>query len=96
MKRLRKIALMHSLFGKCEEHICKECDHFVEGRYHSRVLRKCEVYGLTHSEASDWAQKHTACGMFNKEYSGEPIIKLYQPVRRELVQVAGQLTMFEE
>ena len=33
------------------------------------------MYGLTHSEASDWALKYTACGMFNKEHSGHPIIQ---------------------
>lgn len=73
---LRKIDLMHRQFGKCEDHTCRECSNLVEGRYHDKTLRKCKVYGLTHSEASDWAKRWIACGMFNKEYTGGPIIEL--------------------
>ena len=50
---MRKIALMHRLFGVCEGHACRECSNLVNGRYHDRILTKCNVYGLTHSEASD-------------------------------------------
>lgn len=73
---LRKIDLMHQMFGKVERFKCKDCSNLVCGRYHDKTLRKCKVYGLTHSEASDWALKYIACGMFNKEYSGQPIIRL--------------------
>lgn len=73
---LRKIDLMHHLFGKSEQNKCRDCSNLVCGRYHTKTLRKCRVYGLTHSEASDWTLKYTACGMFNKEYSGHPIINL--------------------
>lgn len=73
---LRKIDLMHQLYGKAEPHKCRDCSNLVTGRYHDKTLRKCRVYGLTHSEASDWAMKYTACRMFNKEYTGQPIINL--------------------
>lgn len=73
---LRKINLMHFLFGKVESHKCRDCSNLITGRYHDKTFRKCRVYGLTHSEASDWAVKYTACGMFNKQYSGRPIIAL--------------------
>ena len=54
MACVRKIELMHRLFGKAGGmHICKECTNFVRGRYHTKTLQKCKVYGLTHSEASD-------------------------------------------
>lgn len=76
---VRKINLMHQLFGTTD-HKCGECSNIVCGRYHDRILRKCSVYGLTHSEASDWAKRWTACGMFNADYDGRPIIEL---VRRE-------------
>ena len=76
-------------------HICKECTNFVQGKYHNRTLRKCKVYGLTHSEASDWAQKYEACGMFNKDYSGGRIIECVKRggfrVRQE-TPIDGQLT----
>lgn len=78
----KKIALMHQQFGRCGVHSCKECTNFVKGRYHDRTLRKCQVYGLTHSEASDWAGKWPACGMFNREYSGRPIIELRRGISK--------------
>lgn len=70
----RKIEAMHYLYGQKNEH-CRDCDHFVKGRYHDTILRKCEAYGLTHSEASDWAGKHIACGLFNV-----PLPEHHQPV----------------
>ena len=70
---IRKIDLMHRLFGIADGK-CGNCCHFVQGRYHDRILRKCEVYGLTHSEASDWAKRWQACGLFNKETTATNII----------------------
>lgn len=99
-KHIRKIDLMYWVFGKASGvHTCKECSNFVQGKYHSKTLRKCKVYGLTHSEASDWAQRHEACGMFNKEWYGNDIITL---VRRGGVQqkeeqpLDGQITFYGE
>ena len=73
---LRKQHLMYRQFGHCDGHTCGECSNLVEGRYHDKILRKCKVYGMTHSEASDWAKRWLACGMFNKTYTGGPIIQL--------------------
>ena len=76
MKALRKIDLMHQLFGKKTMYKCKECNNLCSFRYRTKSLRKCKVYGITSSEASDWAYKYEACGMFNKEWNGNPIINL--------------------
>ena len=74
--KLRKIALMHHIFGKVSGfHICKECSNFISFRYCDKIYKKCLVYGNTSSQASDWANKYEACGMFNKEYNGKPIIR---------------------
>ena len=73
---LRKIDLMHHLYGKAEPHKCRDCSNLITGGYHDKTFRKCKVYGLTRSEASDWAVKYTACRMINKEYTGRPIIEL--------------------
>ena len=80
---LRKIALMHRLFGVCEGHACRECSNLVNGRYHDRILTKCKVYGLTHSEASDWAGRWQACGMFNREWDKQPVIREVVPERKQ-------------
>ena len=80
---LRKIALMHRLFGVCEGHACRECSNLVKGRYHDRILTKCKVYGMTHSEASDWAGRWQACGAFNQAINRGPIIRDVVPDRRK-------------
>ena len=79
---IRKIELMHRQFGRCEAHLCGECGNLVSGRYHNKNYRKCKIYGLTHSEASDWAKRWTACGMFNRAYTGRPIINLVRPEKK--------------
>ena len=79
---MRKIALMHRLFGVCEGHACRECSNLVKGRYHDRILTKCKVYGMTHSEASDWAGRRQACGAFNQAINRGPIIRDVVPDRQ--------------
>ena len=95
---LRKIDLMHRQFGKCEGHTCRECSNLVKGKYRSKNLIKCKVYGLSHSEASDWAKRWQACGMFNEQWSGKPVMRLIRPSRQEKEEmqsapIEGQLRM---
>ena len=72
---LRKIELMYSFFGiDNEKRQCKECSHFKRYMYRDKYYRKCDIYGDTSSEASDWSGKYISCGMFNKEYKGKAII----------------------
>ena len=80
---IRKINLMHRIFGVCDGHTCRECSNFVKGKYHNRTLRKCKVYGMTHSEATDWAGRWQACGAFNREIGGKPVMREVRPERRE-------------
>lgn len=73
---LRKIDLMHKLFGVADGK-CRDCCHFISGEYQSiRNLQKCGIYGMTHSAASDWAQRYNACGLFNKETNRRNVIRL--------------------
>ena len=78
---IRKIDLMHRLFGICEGHACRECSNFVKGKYHDRTLCKCRVYGMTNSEASDWAGRWQACGMFNQTWGKNPVMREVVPER---------------
>lgn len=80
---LRKISLMHRLFGVCDGHACRECSNLVKGRYHDRILTKCKAYGMTHSEASDWAGRWQACGAFNQAINRGPVIRDVVPDRRQ-------------
>lgn len=92
---LKKQYLMYHLFGRCDSHTCGECSNFKCGRYHSKILRKCQVYGLTHSGATDWAKSYSACGMFNQEWSGREIIELKKrfPRFKQEEPINGQLTL---
>lgn len=95
MKTLRKLELMHAQFGRCEGHTCGECRNLRSIRYRGMSLRKCAVYGLTHSEASDWAKRWTACGMFGKEYAGPPVIESVRRVYTD-TPLENQISMLEE
>lgn len=93
-KQPRKINRMHALFGVEVGHTCGECCNFVSGQYRSKILRKCMVYGLTHSEASDWAKSWTACKMFGHEYSGRPVIELRTEKHEPEGPLENQLDLF--
>ena len=60
-KMSRKIGAMHDMFGTVKD-VCNNCCHLLgeKGGY-----RKCEIYGVSHSAATDWAISWQACGMFN-------------------------------
>ena len=96
----RKIDAMHMLFGVLPDKRCEDCSHLIKGRYHDMILRKCTVYGATHSEASDWRKKYVACGLFNKPWSGGEVIKALKRKNakkvNEVFPIDGQIGMFEQ
>ena len=93
---LRKIDLMHHLFGELPDRKCKDCNHLISHQQ-SRKWYKCEIYGDTSSEASDWRLKYTACGMIdNPDYSGNPVMNLWRIYNKKPdEQIEGQVSLFE-
>lgn len=94
--KYRKIDEMHRRFGMLPDKRCEDCSNLIKGQYHSVYLRKCTVYGATHSEASDWRKKYVACGMYNKDWKGPEIIRLINSWPRERDQIMpleGQIEM---
>ena len=93
---LRKIDLMHKLFGEVPNRKCKDCQHLVSYTA-NRKWYKCECYGKSGSEATDWRLKYTACGLIDVPvYTGVPVIKMsrfYQ--EKEDVQIEGQVSLFD-
>ena len=92
----RKIEAMHERFGVMPGKRCEDCSNLIQGDYRGIHLRKCTVYGATHSEASDWRKKYVACGMFGKEYNGRPIIELLKCATRKVDKeqpIEGQMTI---
>ena len=92
---LRKLDLMHKMFGKSEG-LCKDCKYFKSYKYHDYRYRKCTIYGCTASEASDWAGKWQACGLFpDKPTEHEDIIKLVHGGKeKQNIQIEGQIDLF--
>ena len=93
-----KIDEMHRRFGELPDKRCEDCSNLIQGRYNTKYLRKCTVYGATHSEASDWRKKYTACGMFNKEWTGYPIIRVLKHSGRtkvDIPEIIGQVRLEE-
>lgn len=89
----RKIALMYDIFGKADG-LCKDCKHFLNTTHRDRAYRKCRVYGITKSEASDWKGKQEACGAFNKDVKETNIIRMVKPEREPDEQIEGQISFF--
>ena len=93
---VRKIDLMHRLFGTVPDRYCKECPH-LESYRASQKWYKCGVYGNTCSEATDWRLKYKACGMIDIPiYTGIPIVKQVRLLNRKLEEpMEGQLVLDE-
>lgn len=93
----RKIYAMHDRYGVLPDKRCEDCDNLLKGDYHGLRLRKCTVYGATHSEATDWRKKYVACGMYNKQYDGTPIIEILKRAKRNIdtIPIDGQIRLEE-
>lgn len=91
---LRKIDLMHQLFGPGEG-TCANCSNCRSEFYHDRTFTKCAVYGLTHSTATDWKKSNIACGMKNRVWDGIWIVKTVTHDRKTPEEIPGQMSLFE-
>lgn len=93
----RKIGRMRKHFGESDGR-CKNCSHFKTYQVGNKTVFKCEVYGVTHSTASDWRKSYPACGMFNKEWNGIEMMRIFNATKeqKEDVQIDGQISLFGE
>lgn len=93
---VRKIDAMHEWFGALPDKRCEDCSNLLKGEYHGRTYRKCLVYGASHSEATDWRRKYVACGMYNKEYGGSPVVDVLKCAKRNIEEepLEGQVELF--
>lgn len=93
-KQLRKIDRMHDMFGVEVGHTCGECVNIVRYCTKNRTFRKCAVYGITMSKASDWSKGWTACKMFGHKYSGRPVIEIATQTKEPDIPLEGQTDLF--
>ena len=92
----RKFDLMYEMFGRSTGK-CKDCQHYTTYRYHNKPYRKCELYGVTCSEATDWKASADACGLFpDKEYNGCEVVRLVRGGALKIEQqIDGQMNLIE-
>lgn len=92
---IRKIDLMYRQFGKTEGKFCKDCFNLYK-RVWDKAYYKCSVYGDSASEATDWRLRYPACGMFNKDWHGNAIVRMVRPSAGEEKPLDGQIEMWGE
>ena len=93
---MRKHSLMYNIFGVDENHKCQECCNFTKHCPSDRSFSKCEVYGISRSEAMDWNGRKAACGHFNKPYdkaTENNIVHCVKPSRNTNYQCEGQISL---
>ena len=92
----KKIDAMHVWYGIADGQ-CKDCPHLISFRYNDKILHKCEAYGISHSEATDWRLKYVACGLKNLPLPDEKPVFDRIRGQREYVseQIEGQIEMEE-
>ena len=79
----RRIVAMHKRFGTNYGLCCKGCSHLIGGMWHDRRYYKCEIYGLSHSKASDWRRSWMACGMYNVPQDMRWFTPLFEQIKHD-------------
>ena len=96
MKPSDKIARMYSLFGVASGEKCKDCMHFYRNQTRAgNLYRKCEVYGNSNCESTDWNASFEACGLFNIETEQRDLIHTFKPQRKMREELVGQISLDE-
>ena len=95
---VRKIDLMHKLFGELPDRKCEECIHLCSFEA-NRKWYKCENYGETSSEATDWRLKWSACGLIDipkcLDVPMVNMLRFYNQEPKIESQVEGQMNIFD-
>ena len=93
--RDRKLEVMHRHFGIATG-ICSNCPHFRRYTF-DKTYFKCEAYGLSHSEATDWRAKWQACGLINEELPDRwiPMIDKLEWTKEYTGPIDGQISLFD-
>ena len=88
----RKIEAMHEIFGYANNQ-CANCKHLITYNWRGRNYFKCEIYGDSNSEATDWRKSYIACGLFNKDTQEKHIYKRLRHKPKEDAQIDGQISI---
>lgn len=98
MKTVRKLALMYREFGKAESGECKDCNYFLRINHHGKIYRKCQIYGVTLSDATDWLAHGHACGLFPDKPAdvNAKVVRMVERMPSKEGQIQGQMNLFEK
>lgn len=97
-----KIGLMVHYFGPGQEGItCGSCNHLCT-HWLDKKYYKCEAYGLSSSEATDWGKSWPSCGMYSeteelpKNFRTIMSIKKHAPRPSKVEhEIDGQISMMD-
>ena len=90
----RKIAAMYNRYGAWMDCKCRGCSHLISGEYHGKRYHKCELYGLSRSEATDWRLSYAACGLYDVDVDmGEWVPVMYRLTSSPAPPLDGQITL---
>ena len=93
---MKPIEIMHQEFGiHSPPEKCKTCSNLHHIIHRDKSYYKCQVYGESQSQATDFRLKWTACGAYNQIYKGIPIkdAMKHSEKRQDDIQVEGQMEL---
>lgn len=92
----RKIEAMYRKYGPGPVGLtCGDCRHCFLTIPTERRYWKCELYGNTAGESTDWVKRWPACGKFNQDSDERPVIEQlkHEPRSVQREEIKGQLKM---
>lgn len=98
--RTNKIDAMHRLYGVDPgDGICADCQHLVKTVW-DRTYYKCALYGVSHSEATDWRKHWQACILIDHDPEPDnwvPVVERlkHEPRGTERTELDGQIGIEE-
>lgn len=66
VRKSNKYRTMQEIHGVLEGKTCKTCCHCLKLNYHDHVYHKCELWKLSHGEATDIRLKDKACKKYGE------------------------------
>ena len=97
---LRKIEAMHKEYGRLDNKKCADCCN-LSSYTQNRKWYKCQAYGVSSSEATDWARSNIACGLFGVDFTAMRRTPLINKLKRtkntiESGPIEGQISWGEK
>lgn len=93
---LKKIEAMYKYYGKRVNEKCNGCCHLAQYPSGAKLVNKCEAYGVSRGNATDWNSSYNACGIYNDRYHdglNEPLFYRLKIIKDKNEIIEGQLSL---